>query len=272
MNLFIIVLLLLFFIYFSIRHTWWRKNISMDQPRILTYHMISKHKPKKSSKFNRLRVPPCEFEKQLKWLKKNNWHVVTMSELIENKNNLPLKTVALTFDDGYEDNYLNAFPVLKKYNMKATLYLVVDRFEKNWATDKDLNESSEELNNEPMLKDEQIREMLDSGLVEIGSHTLNHINLKKCSAEEKRNEIVNSKEKIEELYHTKCVSFCYPFGFFEKDDWQIVKDAGYSNATTVKSQIVDIATQNLFLLPRVMISGRQKLFDFILKMKKGRNR
>ena len=92
------------------------------------YHMISNHK--RNAKFNGLRVTPLNFEKQMQYLIDNNWTFFTMSELVEKKATLPSKSIAITFDDGYEDNFTNAFPILKKYNAKATIYIVVNRHDK----------------------------------------------------------------------------------------------------------------------------------------------
>ena len=181
---FMLGIVFLAFVIFSFRFSWWRKDISYSYPRVLMYHMVSEHLEKDKSKFNRLRVKPEEFEKQLKWLKDNNWTSFTLSELASLKE-IPQKSVVITFDDGYEDNFKNAYPLLKKYGFKSTIYIVLNRFNQDWATDKDLNQASSELNSEKMLSNEQIKEMLDSGLVEIGSHTLDHVNLPKLSNEEK---------------------------------------------------------------------------------------
>ena len=269
--IYLVVLLILAIVLFSIRYSWWRKNISYSYARVLMYHMINEHLPKNKSKFNRLRVKTNEFEKQLIWLKKNNFQSFTLSELV-NLEQIPEKSVVITFDDGYEDNFTNAFPLLKKYGFKATIYIVLNRFEQNWATDKDLNQSSNELNNEKMLSNEQIKEMIDSGLIEIGSHTLDHVNLPKLSNEEKIRQIKESKEKIEEIFNITCNSFAYPFGFFDKDSVKIVEDLSYTNATTTVNGVFDKTKYSNFEIPRIMISGRQGLFSFILKMKKGRNR
>ena len=76
---FILGIVLLAFVIFSFRFSWWRKDISYSYPRVLMYHMVSEHLEKDKSKFNRLRVKPEEFEKQLKWLKDNNWTSFTLS-------------------------------------------------------------------------------------------------------------------------------------------------------------------------------------------------
>ena len=261
----------LFFMIFSFRFSWWRRDISYFYPRVLMYHMISEHLEKDKSKFNRLRVKPEKFEKQLKWLKNNNWRSFTLSELVSLKE-IPQKSVVITFDDGYEDNFTNAFPLLKKYNFKATIYTVLNRFNQDWATDKDLNQASNELNSEKMLSNEQIKEMLDSGLIEIGSHTLDHVNLPKLNKEEKKKQIIESKKQIENVFNIKCNSFAYPFGFFDEDSVKIVNEANYTNATTTVNSVFDKNKYTNFEIPRIMISGRQGLFSFILKIKKGRNR
>lgn len=271
MELILILILLLFVVIFSLRFSWWRKNISDSFPRVLMYHMISEHLPKTKSKFNRLRVRPNAFEEQVKWLSRNGWKSFTLSELVSLKV-IPKKAVVLTFDDGYEDNLINALPILKKYNFKATIYIVVDRFNRNWATDKDLNKSSDELNEEKMLSNEQVRELISSGLIEIGSHTLNHSNLPSLSLEEKKIQILDSKISIEKEFDIKCDSFAYPFGFYDNNDIEITKESNYKNATTTVNSVYKKDQFNDFLIPRIMVSGRQNLFSFILKMKKGRSR
>jgi peptidoglycan/xylan/chitin deacetylase (PgdA/CDA1 family) len=229
--------------------------------------MISNHK--KNAKFNGLRVEPFEFEKQMKYLIKNNWTFFTMSELVEKKDELPARSIAITFDDGYEDNFTNAFPLLKKYNIKATIYLVVDRHNKEWSSKRKEKNNTGELKNEPKLLDEQIHELISSGLIEIGSHTMNHDNLPNLNVDDKRNEIYNSKLIIEEKFKIKCNSFCYPFGLYDKEDIQTVKDSSYTNATTTKKGIDNLAKSNIFELRRITISGKDNILAFKIKLKRG---
>ena len=118
MDIWYIIILFLLFVYFSYRYAWWKRVVDYRYPRILMYHMIRDAIPGK--KFNSLRVSPKAFETQIKYLYDNKWQSYTMSEVIAQKNSLPLKSVVITFDDGYRDNIEFALPVLEKYNIKET--------------------------------------------------------------------------------------------------------------------------------------------------------
>lgn len=256
------------FVIFSLRFPWWRKSISDTYTRVLMYHMVREHLPKNESKFNRLRVTPKNFEKQILWLAKNGYKSYFLSEL--NSQNLPPKSVVITFDDGYRDNLTNALPVLQKYGFKANIFIVVNRFDKNWASDKDLKISSDELNAEEMLSHEEVKTLLDSGLIEIGSHTLNHANLPSLSESEKEREITLSKGQIEQIYGIKCDTFAYPFGFYDEKSVEIAKNS-YKFSVTTKNDVLKKEYANS-QIPRLMVSGKMGLLGFILLMKKGRRR
>ncbi|MCI6989588.1 MAG: polysaccharide deacetylase family protein [Campylobacter sp.] len=258
------------FIIFSIRFAWWRSSVSYKYPRVLMYHMISDHLPKNKSKFNRLRVKPGIFEAQIAWLSKNNFKSFTLNELV-NLKEIPPKSVVITFDDGYKDNFTNAFKILKKYNFKATIFIVLNRFNNDWATDKDLKQKSAELNAEKMLSNEEIREMLESRLIEIGSHTLNHANLPSLSSGKKSREIINSKAEIEKIFGIKCNSLAYPFGYFDDESLKIAGQ-NYAASVTTKNDVFRKEIYQNNEIPRIMISGKQGLLAFILKMKNGRVR
>jgi len=210
------------------------------------------------------------FEKQISYLANNGWHFFTMSELIIQKDDLPNKSVAITFDDGYEDNYTNAVEILKKYNAKATIYLVVDRFDREWSSKRKAKNSSGELKNESKLTNEQIKQMLQSNLIEIGSHTLTHDNLPTLDTDNKKQEIQKSKKAIEDEFGIECNSFCYPFGLYDNQDIQLVQQSGYSSATTTKAGISDITKANLFELDRITVSGKDNFLAFVLKLRHGK--
>jgi peptidoglycan/xylan/chitin deacetylase (PgdA/CDA1 family) len=229
--------------------------------------MIKQHK---GGKFRGLRVAPYKFEKQIKYLAENGWHFFTISELIACRETLPEKAVALTFDDGYEDNYTQAFPILQKYGAKATIYLVVDRHDREWSSKRKAKNNCGELMYEPKLTNSQIEEMINSGLIEIGSHTVTHDNLTKLDRERKKQEIIDSKKLIEECFGIQCHSFCYPFGLFDEEDVKIVKEAGYTNATTTLIGIDDIQNTDLYKIRRITVSGKDNFLAFLLKLKTGK--
>ena len=250
----------------SRRTAWWRSTVDYKHPRIIMYHMIGP--TERSHKFRGLRVAPAMFERQLAWLKQQGWTFVTMRELYESLGNHPPKTVAITFDDGFEDNYTNALPILRKYDAKATLYLVVDRHGNDWQVKRKAHHDSGEIAREPKLSDEQVREMIGSGLIEIGGHTLTHANLSKEDAETKRGEIGGCRHALEAEFDIQVTSFAYPFGIFDDQDVAIVREAGYTTAVTVLERI-DAEPADLLRLSRVKASGKDSFADFKVRMRTG---
>lgn len=124
------------------------------------------------------------------------------------------------------------------------------------------------MKNEPKLLDEQISELINSGLIEIGSHTMTHDNLPTLNKRQKLDEIKNSKLEIEKKFNIKCISFCYPFGLYDKEDIKLVQES-YTNATTTTKGIDDLTKSDLFELKRITISGKDNMFAFKIKLKRG---
>lgn len=232
------------------------QKVSWAVPRILMYHMVREHI--QGAKFNKLRVTPAAFEKQIAWLRMEGFNFVTMQELYEKWGSHPEKTIAITFDDGYLDNLENAFPVLKKYNAKGTIYIVVDRHDRDWSTYKKAHHDSGELMREVKLNDQQVKFLSDTGLIEIGSHTVTHANLVKLNDKECFSELAQSKHALEFLTQKPVNSFAYPFGIYAERDVQMAKQAGYSNAVTTKEGI-DEEHPDFMQLKRIKISGKDSL-------------
>ena len=263
-----IVLMLMIVAWFSYRYAWWRENIDYKYPRILMYHMVREHISGK--KFNSLRVPSDMFDKQIKYLSENGWHSFTMTEAIINRYKLPKKSVVITFDDGYRDNLINALPILKKYDFKATIYLVNDRHNRDWSGYRKSKNEGAGLKDEPKLSDDEVGELIKSGLIEIGAHTVTHANLSTLGNNESHKEICKSKELIEKEFNIICDSFAYPFGLYKNSDVSDVKNCGYTNAVTTKTGIADLKNCNLFEIPRITISGKDNFLSFKLKIKTGK--
>lgn len=153
------------------------------------------------------------FEAQLKTLKLNCYQTFFMRDLaqaIVGDQVMPAKSIVLTFDDGYADWYYNVLPLLKKYQIKATMYVIVDAIGKPGY-----------------LTKEQMKEMLNSGYVEFGSHTLTHVNLRDSSMAVARKEIINSKRELEKIIERPVYNLAYPYGFFTYRDESICQEAGY---------------------------------------------
>lgn len=182
---------------------------------ILMYHYIEEPG---DSKLPWLYHSPQIFEAQLKTLANNCYRTVFVSDIsksIEGSEILPKKSIALTFDDGYEDMYTTAYPLLKKYGMKGTMYIIVNA-----------------LDTPGYLTRNQIKEMADSGAVEISSHTMNHANMQKSNFNKANYEMTASKQELEKIIDRPVTNFAYPYGLFTLRDENICKSAGYSSCVS----------------------------------------
>ncbi len=162
-------------------------------------------------------VTPENFAKQMAYLHKHGYHVIAFSELVNSireKKPLPQKSVVITFDDGYEDNYTNAFPVLKQYHFPAIIFIVTDVVSKPG-----------------FLTWEQIKEMEKSD-ISFGSHTRLHTYLPSLDKAEQRNQIRGSKEILEQQLEHSIEYFAYPSGGFNNSIIALLKEAGYKAACT----------------------------------------
>ena len=255
---------LIVFILLSLKYCWWRPTVGLEHPRILMYHMISGSLSKQ--KHRGLRVSPEMFERQVAWLKASDWTFIKASELFTEKAQGD-KRVAITFDDGYEDNYSQALPILKKYDACATLYLVTDRHERDWSVNKNAKHNSGDLMREAKLSDKQVAEMLASGVFELGGHTLTHCHLPSVDLATKTFEINECKKVLNATFATQVTSFAYPFGHYSDEDIKLCEAADFNTAVTTDE---GIDTQpNAFRLKRVKVSGKDNFFAFKTRMRIG---
>ena len=188
-----------------------------------------------------------------------------MSELDQFENDS--KIVAITFDDGYLDNYTKALPLLKKYNACATLYLVIDRHNNDWSVKKNPKHDSGVLASEEKLSDQQIQEMLDSGVFELGGHTISHPYLPNITIDVKKHEILECKNILENTFNTSITSFAYPFGVYSDEDINIIEESSYRSAVITDEGVAD--TNSIYELKRIKASGKDNFFAFKLRVLKG---
>lgn len=198
---------------------------------ILLYHYLEPIDTK-----DRLRagmtVTPEKFAEQLDLIKRSGVETLTISQVaaLLGGSAAKGKKIALTFDDGYRDFYQYAFPLLKKYQIKATVYVIYNA-----------------INDPAYLSEEMIKEMLSSGLVEIGSHDLDHKKLTSLSAAEARRQIFLSKKMFEERFKIPIHTLAYPYGSFNRPIADLVRAAGYRAAVSVITGEKQSAANRYFL-------------------------
>jgi len=225
-------------------YTFWLPLRSAKLPRVVMMHQVTPHEGASG-----MNMPPAKFEQLLQYLVKKKAVFCFVSELDQYQGQR--NVFALSFDDGFMDNYQYAYPLLKKYRAKATIYLATQI------------EGIEKLNAE------QIREMADSGLIEFGAHTQHHVNLLKLSDDEAFAEMQASKQDVEALVG-RCPSFAYPFGRFNAKHQQMAKEIGFQNAVSTRKKVEAYTPENQFNIPRVSTHGAMNAVQMRIALAKGR--
>jgi peptidoglycan/xylan/chitin deacetylase (PgdA/CDA1 family) len=253
----------------SARWAWWRTR--KPGLRVLCYHKIGT--PPAGSKLKDLWVSPKKFRAQVKYLLHNGYTTVFFSDLkkaFEGKTALPEKAVLITFDDGYENNYTQAWPILKELGAKGNIFVVFNTIGKAnlWH-----NPASEPWVNMATLA--QLREMQDSGVMEYGSHTMNHPHLSALKPEDAAWEMRESKRQLEAAFCREMCAFAYPYG-----------DGAYIPAIREAALSAEYALDFSFLqgktpwpwdrkagpIDRLFIRGGDNNWDLALQLERGASR
>lgn len=219
---------------------------------VLMYHRVVAKAPD-FTKFN-LHITREDLEEQLLSLKERGFTTVGFEDLLSRR--LPEKPVILTFDDGYEDNHRYLMPALRKTGMKAVLYALGNRKHRTnfWDVPKGEPEAR-------LLGDAQLREMAKSGLVEVGAHSLNHVDLRKLGEAGIRKETEGAKRSLEDLLGKPVVSFAYPYGFVDEEVKRLTREAGYTFGIAVNSGPTRFR-DDLMEIRRVHIFPRTSPFEY----------
>jgi peptidoglycan/xylan/chitin deacetylase (PgdA/CDA1 family)/glycosyltransferase involved in cell wall biosynthesis len=189
---------------------------------VLMYHRVTDGKPAGTK--HGIYVTQIEFERQLAYLKRTRCTTLTFADakaIEEGTRIIPKRPVILTFDDGYEDNYIHAFPLLRKYSFSAVIFLIGNPAIRTNAWDA--------ANGEPearLMSDAQIKAMAAYG-IEFGAHSLNHKKLTEIPLSDAKHEIEQSKLAIEKRLGAPIISFAYPYGKLNEELKGIVKGAGF---------------------------------------------
>ena len=181
------------------------KCINKNKLVILYYHRITKPGEEVRNENKNMCTQYAVFEKQMEFLKEN-YHLVDEREIIsaiEKKRSLSKYPVWITFDDGYKDNYINAYPVLKRLNIPATFYITT-----GFVSRPDAGSGNAD---SLFMSWDEIQDLKRNGF-SIGAHTVTHRILSTINVDECEKEIEESKKEIEERTRDKVYSFAYPHG------------------------------------------------------------
>ena len=198
--------------------------------------------------------PPADFDTQMAILKSKGYNTVHMADVANafaGKASLPPKPAVITFDDGFADQEAT-MAVLQKYNFKATLYLIVGGQISHYCIG--LLRVDGETCGDAYLKPNNVRQMLGSGLIEIGAHTLDHPNLAAMNENDQWVQIKGSRDYLQSTFGVDVTSFAYPYGQYNTISLQQVAKAGFSTAVTTQPGILQNPSQP-FLLHRTRVTS-----------------
>jgi glycosyltransferase involved in cell wall biosynthesis/peptidoglycan/xylan/chitin deacetylase (PgdA/CDA1 family) len=226
--------------------------------RILAYHAISGPGEQSSAYILAAR----RFEKQMAWLKKMKYPVLSMEEYLNYRRSYqlpPAHSVIITFDDGYADNRKYAYPILRRYNFPATIFLVLDKINQtnDWARDT-------ELSGRPLLSWPEIYEMHQDG-IGFGIHSRTHVSLTSASNEQICAEIEGTRVELEQKLRTPVRFFAFPFGEYDGRVIEIVKNGGFEASLSI-DEGVNTPNTPLHRLRRKMVLGTESMIAFILNL------
>jgi peptidoglycan/xylan/chitin deacetylase (PgdA/CDA1 family) len=226
---------------------------------ILMYHAFGK--PGESA--SRYVLPVQRFERQMAWLKRLRYNVLSLEDYLHYRDEdrlPPVRSVVITADDGYVDNYSIAYPILKRYGFPATIFLVSGNVG-------DVNRWDEQgllLRDRALMSWTEIKEMLRGG-VTFGAHTRTHPMLTTVSPDRAHAEIDGSRAELAQALDRPIQLFSYPHGKYDATARSIVEQVGYLGACSTRAGMNSPATSK-FELRRTEVRGTDSLVRFALAL------
>ena len=229
---------------------------------ILMYHQIDEPPPR-GTRLRGLVVSAQSFARQMWLLKLLGYRGLSMRDLEPYlKGEKQGKVVGITLDDGYQNNVRNALPVLTKNGFTATCYGVSNMMGGTNSWDEHMG-----IAQKPLMTLQDWRAWRDAGM-DVGSHTRTHAALTKISPQQAHEQISASKQELEQALGCEVRHFCYPYGWFEPEHRDMVKEAGYATATTTRRGRVH-AGDDPYTLRRIMVARATHLGLFAAKVMTG---
>lgn len=259
-----LILLLLVVIFDGI--SIWKIYKESKEPyvNVLAYHhFVSKEDKENYYKDNAYVLAIEDFEEQLKWLKENDYHPITTSDLykwLNNEKGLDTKSVLITIDDGNISTYYLALPLIEKYGFHAVSFIITSR----------VGDKTSEFNPQKMdyIGKDVIEDiLLNHPSLELGSHSynlhgrVNNKSPKDLSKEEISKDVAKSKEIL------KTDLYCYPFGGRSKNYEEALKDNGYKMSFVFGTSKKTRISNNVYEISRITIDGDMTLEEFANKLK-----
>lgn len=217
---------------------------TLRQIPVLYYHSVL------FEKGNPLRMPPEQFDDQMRYLSEQGYNVLTPDQLdldLYGGGQIPPKPFLITFDDGYADNYTNALPILQKYHFVATVFMV-----------------SSYIDGSGFLTADQLRTLQSDGWT-IGGHTATHLDLSKESSDVIVEELQTSRKALKTILGQDINCFAYPYGGYNSTVTDKLKQDGYQTAFTTDRGWA-ASSQNPLLLTRVYCYANMGMDEFIRRM------
>ena len=229
---------------------------------VLMYHKVN---PDPRTGGLGLRVTPAKFEWQMKYLKKNGYQTVSLTDVLDHYQRgkkLPSKPIVITFDDGYKDNHDYAYPIMKKYGYTGTIFVVTKAIGNTnfFDVEKKLQPENK------IMNWQEIKELDQAGFV-IGAHTVDHPHLAQVTPEAAKYQIEESKRALEHGLKKPVEVFAYPYGSYNDQVAQLTQQAGYRAAVTTELGLAK-PDSNPFKIHRVRVTGRYSNERFIEELHK----
>lgn len=229
---------------------------------ILTYHQVEQP-PRAGTPYRSLVVSPGAFARQMGLLSLLGYRGLSMSALAPYlRGDKQGRVVGITLDDGYVNNLTHALPVLARHGFSATCYVVSGQLGGSNIWD-----AAKGVPPKPLMDAAQLRAWVAGGQ-EVGAHTRSHVDLTTVDDATAQSEIAGCRQDLEPLLDAPVTQFCYPYGFYRPGHAAMVRDAGYTCATTTQRSRSQ-ASDGLYELPRVPVHQSTTLALFWAKLATG---